>query len=69
MILFRGIGGRIFCKIGKFVFCIFSLIKPIKRLVDMVYDESKAPFRFLILGGVFVVQGVLLIVLSLLVDE
>ena len=54
-----GIG---FCRLGKAIF----KISPFRNLVDVesIYDEQAAPKRFLFMGAVSVVQGLLIILIG-----
>ena len=64
MVILRRPVSTVFCRLGKFVFFIFRPIKPINDLVNFVYDETKAPRLFVLLGLVFLVQGFLLLILA-----
>ena len=64
MFWFRHPASRVFCGLGKIVFCVFRGIKPVNDLVHFVYDERKGPTRFAILGTVFVVQGIFALALA-----
>lgn len=64
MVMLRHPVSTVFCRLGKFVFFIFRPIKPINDLVNFVYDEKKAPKIFILLGLVFLMQGVVVLLLA-----
>ena len=58
MVIFNKPVGIAFCKIGKHVHQ-SNPIKEMRQLTDKIYDENKGPKNCLMLGIVFIIQGLI----------